>query len=226
MANQIFSLQLFLSTCQDFGGGATNPSKQSDMKNWKKDVQGQVFDYDTFMAYMNLLVQEKATSGEKQTDALIDFTALNYRRMLRLNKKLVINDQLVSAVEKAGPLTFLVITEAWCGDSAQVLPLFGGLSQLANVDLHILLRDQNPDLMDQYLTHGGRSIPKIIAFDFHGNERFTWGPRPEEAQAIVSKGKLKPNTRWQDVERELHSWYARNKMQEAQREVLQLIQAA
>lgn len=76
----------------------------------------------------------------------------------------------------------MVITEPWCGDSAFLLPVIAKASALdEHVTLRNLLRDDNLDIMDQYLTGGSRSIPKLVAFSAEGEELCTWGPRPEEA---------------------------------------------
>lgn len=80
------------------------------------------------------------------------------------------------------PVHWLVLTEDWCGDSAFSLPIIVALAeQNQHVTLRVLLRDDNLDLMDRYLTNGTRSIPKLIAFDPEtGRELFQWGPRPVE----------------------------------------------
>ncbi|MEM6784307.1 MAG: thioredoxin family protein [Bacteroidota bacterium] len=84
------------------------------------------------------------------------------------------------------PQTWLVLTEAWCGDSSFNLPVIAEAAALADqVSLRILLRDENVDLIERYHTNGSHSIPKLIAFDAEGAELFTWGPRPVEAQAQV-----------------------------------------
>ena len=81
------------------------------------------------------------------------------------------------------PQLWMVLTEPWCGDSAFLLPVIAEAAQLSdNVTLRILLRDDNLDVMDQYLTGGSRSIPKMAAFSEDGEELFTWGPRPEGAR--------------------------------------------
>lgn len=86
----------------------------------------------------------------------------------------------VAAVEQ--PQRWRVLTEPWCGDSSFLLPVIAEAAALNDaVTLRILLRDDNLDIMDQYLTDGSRSIPKLVAFADDGTELFTWGPRPEGA---------------------------------------------
>ncbi len=103
----------------------------------------------------------------------------------------------------------MILTESWCGDSAQISPYIAEQNQ--RIDLRILLRDENLDIMDQYLTDGkSRSIPKLIAFDCQGNELFQWGPRPAEAQAFVIKAKQDGIPKEHYLGK-LHKWYASNK---------------
>ncbi|MEM8598780.1 MAG: thioredoxin family protein [Bacteroidota bacterium] len=84
------------------------------------------------------------------------------------------------------PQTWLVLTEAWCGDSSFNLPVIAEAAALSDqVTLRVLLRDEHVDLIERYHTNGSHSIPKLIAFDAEGAELFTWGPRPAEAQAQV-----------------------------------------
>src|SRR5690606_18563271 len=82
------------------------------------------------------------------------------------------------------PQTWLVLTEAWCGDAAQSIPfMVKAASHSPLVDIRFILRDEHPRVMDGYLTHGGRSIPKLIALQNENlEELFTWGPRPQVLQ--------------------------------------------
>lgn len=83
------------------------------------------------------------------------------------------------------PQLWMVLTEPWCGDSAYNLPVIAEAAQLSDkVTLRILPRDENLDIMDQYLTEGSRRVPKLVAFDEEGNELFRWGARPEGARTM------------------------------------------
>lgn len=193
------------------------------MKPFNEKINGPVYSYDQFMNFMGDLVKEGNTSGLVQSQSLIDFTALNYQRMKRLNKTLKLEDGPVELLQKTGKLDFWVITEAWCGDSAQVLPVFGKIRTLENVSLNIILRDKNPHIIDKYLTNGGRSIPKVVAFDENGKELFDWGPRPENAQKLFLAGRSDKQKDWEQLERDLHKWYAQDKTKQIQSEMEYLL---
>lgn len=102
-------------------------------------------------------------------------------------KRADVSEEDVERIAAARPLHALVITEPWCGDSLAIFPVVLALFQAADCEVRVALRDKNPDLIDQYLTHGGRAIPIVVVLDEDGNKRFHWGPRPAPAQAIVEE---------------------------------------
>lgn len=107
----------------------------------------------------------------------------NWERQAHIHETYEPSEQLRLAVESLDESQlWMVLTEPWCGDSAFLLPVIAEAAALnEDVSLRILLRDDNLDVMDQYLTGGSRSIPKLVVFSEEGDERFTWGPRPEGA---------------------------------------------
>ncbi|MGP4064733.1 thioredoxin family protein [Oceanobacillus sp. M65] len=89
-------------------------------------------------------------------------------------------------------LRAIVLTEDWCGDAMLNIPILLHIAEAGDIDVHMLLRDQNLELMDNYLTNGkSRSIPIIIFLDQEGNEVAKWGPRAEKIQAFVNESQAK-----------------------------------
>ena len=78
------------------------------------------------------------------------------------------------------PVRVLVLAEDWCGDVIDNLPILGRLAaESGKLDLRIFLRDQNLDLMDQYLNQGQyRSIPVFVFFDDAFQELGVFTERP------------------------------------------------
>jgi len=106
---------------------------------------------------------------------------LHYRRAQ-------ISDEVISVARTLETQRALVITEPWCGDSLAILPVLLKLvEQVGSGEIRIVLRDQNLELMDRYLTRGGRAIPIVIFLDEACEELFHWGPRPAAAQAIFEE---------------------------------------
>ncbi|MEN9742589.1 MAG: hypothetical protein RLZZ65_394 [Bacteroidota bacterium] len=149
-----------------------------------------------YSAYMNLteqLVNEERTSGPNQSEAYVYYTKLNLQRMKRLNKTISIPTALQELVaHKASHWTWLIITEPWCGDAAQCVPALEKLALCSTqIETKYILRDEHPEVMDAYLTNGGRAIPKLICLDENLHEVFTWGPRPAVIQEVMNE--LKAN---------------------------------
>lgn len=181
--------------------------------------------YPNYLDQVETLVKNNQTSGENQSIDLVEYTKLNLRRMKRLGKTIDLNEELKEAASNCKtPITWLVLIEAWCGDAAQNIPLLHRLAELNdNIQLRILYRDENPDLIDAFLTNGGRSIPKLIALktsdlSFLGD----WGPRPRDAQERISEINQSNQLKKEDLITEIQLWYARNKNQSLQTEFLNL----
>lgn len=126
---------------------------------------------------------------------LAEYYPLNLQRMQRLEKKLSLTESQIEEIKKIDKdITFLIITEGWCGDASQILPVVEKMvEQGSNLKEKIVYRDENQDLMNQYLTNGGQSIPIIVAVDKDNKPLFHWGPRPQFGMEILKdykSGKL------------------------------------
>ncbi|MBI2796979.1 MAG: thioredoxin family protein [Gemmatimonadetes bacterium] len=120
----------------------------------------------------------------------------------------------------------LVLTEDWCGDAVNTLPTLARLADLVpeRLELRCLARDRNLDLMDEHLTSGARSIPKVLGIDAHWTVRATWGPRPAELQAwVYGEGRrLVKEERYKHV----RGWYARDRGTSTVGELLTALETA
>ena len=153
------------------------------------------------------------------------YTKLNWSRMRRLDKQSKINTSLAKKVEAIeGKQVWLVLVEGWCGDVAQNLPVIQKMVELnPNIELRMIFRDENLDVMDAYLTNGGRSIPKLIAMDADSlEELWTWGPRPAPVQEMVEEYK-KTGGPYSEFSEKVQKWYNGDKTQTLQNEFEALI---
>ncbi len=182
--------------------------------------------YTSYRELIDNLVNQHKTTGIDQSEAMINYTKLNVHRMNRLDKHIQIESQLELTIENIDRhQTWLVISEAWCGDAAQNLPILNKLAELSPmVELQIILRDENLDIMDQHLTNGGRSIPKIIFTDeLDQKEIAVWGPRPEPLQQLVLDNKKTKAKTYDELNKDIQLWYAKDKGLTFQREILTLL---
>jgi len=149
------------------------------------------YSFETYKTFVSDLVSQGKTSGPEQRADLIHYTELNAKRMKRVEKTTVLTEAVKENLFQLNkPMTWLVISEAWCGDAAQIVPVIGKIAEeTEHLDLKIILRDEHEEIMDQYLTNGGRSIPKLICLDDQHREVFSWGPRPKTIQQVVTDTK-------------------------------------
>ncbi|MDU8884936.1 thioredoxin family protein [Yeosuana sp. MJ-SS3] len=170
--------------------------------------------YQEYRDLLKQLVENKSTTGFEKTETNINYTKLNDRRMNRWDKTLKLDYQAIEATQRLHDhVTWLVIVESWCGDAAHVLPVINKLAnENKNIDLRIVLRDENEDLMNLFLTDGTRSIPKLIMInDFTGEVTETYGPRPTIATNMVNEYKAKHGKLSPEFKEDLQRWYNHNK---------------
>ncbi|TSE10133.1 thioredoxin family protein [Aquimarina algiphila] len=171
----------------------------------------------TYEEYKNLvsdLLGEGKSTGHDQTEALTNYSMLNERRMKRLDKTIKIDESVAAKFSNADlDLTWVVLTEGWCGDAAQSLPVVNKLAELNNgIDLKIISRDDHDELMNNFLTNGGKSIPKLLVYDNKSKEVLnTWGPRPSVATQMVNDYKAEHGALDPQFKEDLQVWYNKDK---------------
>ena len=181
------------------------------------------FSYAEYIAFCESLVDQQLNSGPTQTEALANFTKLNLSRMKRVQKTLSIPAETLNGFEKISQGRWIVITESWCGDAAQSVPVIAHLAELnSNIQCDIVLRDENPELIDAFLTNGGRSIPKVLFINPDGEIKHVWGPRPQVLQeAFVAEHKA--GIPHEQSVLMLQDWYNNDKGATVAQEILALI---
>ncbi len=182
--------------------------------------------YNAYMDLLERLMAQGKTTGPNQSEDYLNYAKLNLARMHRLNKTGTLSTDLKEALKQIkDDFIFLVLTEGWCGDAAQNLPTMHLIEQeCMNIELKLLFRDENLELMDQYLTNGTRSIPKLICLEKNTlKEVFNWGPRPAAVQHIMLELKEKGADKKEKAEK-IHSWYAEDKTLSLQNEMKTLIE--
>jgi len=186
------------------------------------------YTYATYRQLIDSLLAEGKTTGPEQSAELTHYTELNVQRMHRLDKTVKLQPALAAAAAGLqGQYIWLIITEGWCGDAAQLVPVIEAVAQASQGHLttRYVLRDEHPALIDQYLTGTSRAIPKLVVLDPATRAEIThWGPRPAPAQALVQRLKAE-GVSHDDFSRELHTWYAHDHTQATQAELLALVQS-
>lgn len=190
------------------------------------DIINEAMDYREYRRMIEKLLEQDKTTGTNHSEDMVHYTKMNDQRMSRLDKQIELSNDLVDQINQVEKeWIWLVLTEAWCGDAAQNIPAIAKMAAHSEkIDLRLILRDQHLDIMDEYLTNGGRSIPKLICLDANTLEEIgTWGPRPAEAQEKAMEWKEDPEINKEEWTKKLHKWYAKDKTQSQQAEFVQLI---
>ena len=181
--------------------------------------------YSEYRTLVHDLLTDGKSTGPVQSEALTNYSLLNDRRMKRLDKTIKISNQ-TKAVFKSitKKQTWLVLSEGWCGDAAQNLPVIHKLAtENKNITLKIILRDEHLAVMDLFLTNGGRSIPKVIVLDAQNNVQHTWGPRPTLATKIMVDYKAKKGSIDAQFKQDLQVWYNKNKGRSVQEDFVKML---
>lgn len=178
----------------------------------------------TYAEYIKLiddLLMDGKTTGAVQSEAMFNYGKLNRQRMHRLEKTVKLSDSVIEKTCAARrKMIWLIITEGWCGDAAQNLPTIEKIAaeNPEHIQTRYILRDENPELMDSYLTNNARSIPKLIALDAETLEELgTWGPRPQAAMDLFYELKNQ-NTEKPEIMEKIQRWYLADKEKSIQAE--------
>ena len=192
----------------------------------EKSLQN-TYTYQEYRDLVSNLLAEGKSTGPNQSEDLTNYSMLNDRRMKRLDKTIKISEetrQKVQALKETQ--TWLVLTEGWCGDAAQNLPVLNKIAELnENINMKFVLRDENLELMDLFLTNGGRSIPKLIALDKNNNVLKTWGPRPSFANSMVAEYKAKNGNLDAQFKQDLQVWYNKDKGKNTQEDFIAFVKS-
>ena len=183
--------------------------------------------YSEYRKLVSDLLLEGKSTGNEQSEDLIHYTTLNETRMNRLDKTIKITDENSRKLKSLdSEYIWLVISEGWCGDAAQLLPIINKMAlQSDNIDLRIVLRDENEELMNLFLTNKSKAIPILIVVDKKtGSVLGNWGPRPKGAADLIVDYKKQFGVVDETVKNNLQLWYLHDKGLSTQEELINLMQ--
>ena len=183
------------------------------------------YTYPEYVKLMEDLLAEGKSTAPQQDENLTEYSKLNLRRMNRWEKTLKISTEAEAKIKAyEGKMIWLVISEGWCGDAAHSLPVIHQIADLnPNIEMRVVLRDQHEDLMNQFLTNGGKSIPKLIMYNVDQKEVIAdWGPRPTTATQMVEDYKAEHGQVDIEFREQLQLWYNKDRGQNIIDDLLKL----
>ncbi|MBO3099098.1 thioredoxin family protein [Gelidibacter pelagius] len=198
----------------------------NEIKKIIKESLNKSMSYKEYRLLMAELVKNQSTTGMDKSVDMVAYTVLNEQRMKRWDKTVKVSEEAQEKITSfKGNITWLVLTESWCGDAAHVIPVINKAAELnANIDLKLVLRDENDALMQQFLTNGGKSIPKLIMIDNTSGEVLgTFGPRPAGATKLVEDYLAEHGVVTEGLKENMQVWYNKDKGQNTIADLLNLI---
>ncbi|OIQ20270.1 thioredoxin family protein [Lacinutrix sp. MedPE-SW] len=203
--------------------------QNTDLKRIIDQSLNKAISYQAYRDLVEELVETKLNTGNDITEALVNYTMLNDRRMKRWDKTVKVSEVVKQEISNLKiSQTWLVITESWCGDAAHVMPVMNKVAELnSGIDFKVVLRDENDDLMNRFLTNGGKSIPKLIIIDNDSNEVLdSYGPRPSTATKLVTDYKAKHGSLTPEFKEDLQRWYNKDKGQTAIKDLINILKTS
>ncbi len=189
-----------------------------------REILDKAYSYSQYREMIDNLMAEDKTTGENHSEAMLHYTKMNTYRMKRLDKTTELLPELEERLKQVErPMIWLVLTEAWCGDAAQIIPVLQKMAdQTEHIELKLILRDQNLEIMDEFLTNGrSRSIPKLVVLDAESLDVLgDWGPRPTEVQEMYDDWRENDGEDYREISEALQKWYANDKTKTTQAELL------
>lgn len=183
--------------------------------------------YNSYRSIIKKLLSENLSTGPEQSEYILNYSILNDKRMDRLDKTIQLSENTKNTLNQLDKeVTMLVISEGWCGDAAQILPVLNKMAEATSkITLKIVFRDENPELMDKYLTNGGKSIPIVLMINEENKALSSWGPRPSIAAKMVLDYKEKHGIIDEDFKKDLQIWYNKDKGNTIQQDIIALLKA-
>lgn len=193
------------------------------MKEIIENSLQKAMNYQEFRNHIQMLISE--FNNKESADDLMHYNRLNDKRMKRLDKQIELDETVKQEVAQIeNDFTWLVLSESWCGDAAQSLPVLNKIAELNHrINLKIVSRDENDPLMQQFLTDGSRSIPKLIVLDKNNEVIDHWGPRSKRAKALMDEYKEKNGKIDSQIKEDLQVWYNKDKGQSIEKELVEIL---
>lgn len=186
----------------------------------------QSFSYTEYRNHVTELLKNGKTTGNDQSADMIHYAELNEARLNRLDKTIeVTNDVKLALGNLTKNYLWLVISEGWCGDAAQIVPIINKMAMVSDkIELRIILRDDNPKVMNMFLTNGTQSIPKLIIIDKKSGAVVNdFGPRPQEAKQLILDYKAEHGIVDEPAKIALQKWYLNDRGVSTQNEIMGLL---
>jgi hypothetical protein len=195
-----------------------------------KELLADAYSYHEYNDHIEQLYEDGRSTNDDNSETMLNYTKLNISRFRRWDERASLLPEVASEISALKtPMVWMVLSEGWCGDSAQILPFVNKMAEVNDhIDMKVIFRDQYPEVMDEFLTNGtSRSIPKIVFLHAETLEVLgSWGPRPKLVHERYMAERADPEIGGKKAANNLHVWYARDKGKVIQQEFLETLKSA
>lgn len=198
------------------------------MKNSVRNALFNSYSYSEYKKLISDLLSQGKSTGKEQSEDLLQYSVLNEIRLKRLDQTICVPEEISNQLkELEKEYIWLTIVEGWCGDAAQILPILNKMAlESTKIDLKIVLRDSNDELMTHFLDDESRAIPKLIMVDKESGEVCNhWGPKPKGVLDLIKSYKDEFSIVDAEVKRQLQLWYLRDKGLSVQNEIVEMMRS-
>lgn len=184
-------------------------------------------DFESYLAEFERILNSPSRPAPYDKAEYLTYAKLNWARLNRWLRTGKLTEQFVRILNRVSePQHWIVITEPWCGDAAHSIPFLHLAAQLNPlISVEYELRDSPPFRINDYLTNGSKSIPKLIIQDNQGNDLAVWGPRPAGCQQLFNQLKAE-GVDFEAQKTAQQNWYNADKGLSLQQEIGELIKQA
>ena len=188
------------------------------------NYQANITDWQGYLSTFERLLTTENPTAPYDNPVYMEYVKLNNSRQKRWLKTRTIDPELIKIIKRINvPQTWYIITEPWCGDVAHSIPFLYLMSKYNPlINVRIVWRDTPPYMIENYLTNGGKSVPKLVVRDVNENDLFQWGPRPASCQTIYLDLKAK-GAAFEEQKVTLQNWYNADKGVTLQQEMATLL---
>ncbi len=178
--------------------------------------------WNDYMEKFNEILTSKFNDPPYDSEEYLEYVKLNWSRLKRWNKTGELLKETIDSFQGIQDTqNWILITEPWCSDAANVAPMLNKIASLSEkIHLDIKLRDSS-NLIEQYLTNGTRSIPILIVRDEEANDLYVWGPQPKACQILVKDVK-KSGGSSPEIKKAVQLWYNKDRGVSMQNELITL----
>ena len=175
----------------------------------------------TFEEYLQ--ETERRIQAQDPADEHNEYYELGLQRMHRTLKTFKREEETLAQLKaKNFKGKILIISEPWCGDASATVPALAKFFEGEN-EVKIFYRDADASLIDQFLTDGSQSIPKVLILNENDEVKAVWGPRPKHGTELLKKFKANPETYpREEFYNDLQVYYAKNRGKDVIEEILNL----